>query len=268
MAGPKTFVGISGKARQVKNIYVGVSGKARKIKKAYVGVGGKARLVYSDMWWIPSAGFATSNCIAAYRFKGAASQAAALTDLTGHGYTLRNNGGASWSSANGFYITNGVSYAYNVALTSDNLNRQNVQAMVICYSGGTGWWGDVGGTSKVAFIASNAGGRGDGDQWDGYSGPTNHPAIKKSSGHVLLATADPPASGTLGMNTASAIYSNGVAMTVQDKATEGQFWFPRDGVWTLWFHQHNGFKLHAMAFYSVALSAVQHKDVSQMMRNL
>ena len=87
MAGPKVFVGVGGKARQVKNIYVGVSGKARKVKRAYVGVGGKARLVYSSDFWAPI-GVAAANCLAAYKFKGAASESAALTDLTGHGYTL------------------------------------------------------------------------------------------------------------------------------------------------------------------------------------
>jgi len=39
----KAYVGVSNKARQVKNIYVGVGGKARKVVKGYVGVGGKAR---------------------------------------------------------------------------------------------------------------------------------------------------------------------------------------------------------------------------------
>ena len=40
------YIGVSGKARQVKGLYIGVGGKARKVVKAYVGVGGKARLIY------------------------------------------------------------------------------------------------------------------------------------------------------------------------------------------------------------------------------
>ena len=43
----KFYLGVSGKARNVKSMFIGVGGKARKVKKAYVGVGGKARLCYS-----------------------------------------------------------------------------------------------------------------------------------------------------------------------------------------------------------------------------
>lgn len=41
--GKKAYVGVSNKARTVKNIYVGVGNKARKVVKGYVGVNGKAR---------------------------------------------------------------------------------------------------------------------------------------------------------------------------------------------------------------------------------
>lgn len=41
--GKKAYVGVSDKARTVKNIYVGVEGKARKVIKGYVGVNGVAR---------------------------------------------------------------------------------------------------------------------------------------------------------------------------------------------------------------------------------
>lgn len=42
----KTYIGVSGKADEVKKIYVGVSGKARKVTKVYVGVNGIAKQVY------------------------------------------------------------------------------------------------------------------------------------------------------------------------------------------------------------------------------
>ena len=45
---PPIFVGVNGKARQVKDIYVGVNGKARKVTAIYVGVNGKAREVFSS----------------------------------------------------------------------------------------------------------------------------------------------------------------------------------------------------------------------------
>lgn len=41
--GKKAYVGVSNKARTVKNIYIGVGGKARKVVKGYVGVNGVAR---------------------------------------------------------------------------------------------------------------------------------------------------------------------------------------------------------------------------------
>ena len=39
----KSYIGIDGKARQVKKWYIGIDSKARKVKKAYIGVGGVAR---------------------------------------------------------------------------------------------------------------------------------------------------------------------------------------------------------------------------------
>ena len=39
----KSYIGVGGKARQVKKWYVGVGNKARKVKKGYIGVGGVAR---------------------------------------------------------------------------------------------------------------------------------------------------------------------------------------------------------------------------------
>lgn len=42
------YVGVSGKARKIKNLYYGVGGKARRVLNVYVGdTNGKARLCYS-----------------------------------------------------------------------------------------------------------------------------------------------------------------------------------------------------------------------------
>lgn len=43
----KCYIGVSNKARNIKNIYIGVNGKARKVQKAYIGVGGKARIFWA-----------------------------------------------------------------------------------------------------------------------------------------------------------------------------------------------------------------------------
>lgn len=42
------YIGVSSKARKIKNIYLGVSNKARKVKKGYIGVNGVARQFYSS----------------------------------------------------------------------------------------------------------------------------------------------------------------------------------------------------------------------------
>ena len=39
----KSYIGIDGKARQIKKWYIGIDSKARKVKKAYIGIGGVAR---------------------------------------------------------------------------------------------------------------------------------------------------------------------------------------------------------------------------------
>ena len=44
----------------------------------------------SGGWWLPP-NFDPADCLAAYQFKGAGSESAALTDLTGHGYELTKN---------------------------------------------------------------------------------------------------------------------------------------------------------------------------------
>ena len=41
-----SYIGVSGKARNIKKMYVGVDGKARKVKKVYIGVENKARLAW------------------------------------------------------------------------------------------------------------------------------------------------------------------------------------------------------------------------------
>ena len=44
----KTYLGVNGYARKVKNIYIGINGYARKVKKIYIGVNGIARQCYGS----------------------------------------------------------------------------------------------------------------------------------------------------------------------------------------------------------------------------
>ena len=54
--GAKTYIGIDGIARKVKNMYIGIGGVARKVKKAYIGVNGVARKVFGgDLEYVGTA---------------------------------------------------------------------------------------------------------------------------------------------------------------------------------------------------------------------
>lgn len=47
----KSYIGVDGKARQIKKWYVGVGNKARKVKKGYIGVGGVARPFFGSGYY-------------------------------------------------------------------------------------------------------------------------------------------------------------------------------------------------------------------------
>ena len=279
MAGPKTFVGVGGKAKQVKNIYVGVSGKARKVKKAYVGVSGKARLVYSSDFWLPT-GVAASNCLAAYRFKGAASESAALTDLTGHGYTLTKNG-PSWSSSTGFWIDPSIgsgSYQYNVTLYNNTLCTKNIQTVIFRYGNfNTEMMHPVceaygsNGFVRIRFGLS----RSDGEPWPGTSSrdTKGYPVAPAPNGAALWGKSRITASGVFGLNIKTAMYLNGNAITVQTCAISGtdtdDYPFTSgSNPYMIWLPRGNDYRYYAWSFYDVALTAAQHKEVCDAMNSL
>lgn len=63
----KAYIGVNGKARNIKKIYLGVDGKARKVKKAYVGVGGVARPCWAGSG---VAYFGAIDSLTAARYRG------------------------------------------------------------------------------------------------------------------------------------------------------------------------------------------------------
>lgn len=268
MAGPKAFVGVSGKARQVKNIYVGVSGKARKVKRAYVGVGGKARLFYSSDWWLPI-GVASSSCLGAYRFKGVASQTVAKTDLSGHGYTLTISG-PSWSSANGFWIDPAVgegSYPYNCMIYNNTLAAAAIKSIVIRYSFTSyGEYQIVGSGGSDGYALLWLGGGSNDDTWPGTSsmGTHNPFILKDGSGNVLWTRTKQSLSATIGMTVKTAIYLNGNAYTTESFHAS-KYPAQSSGIYMMDLPRHNNNKYLAAAFYSVALTAAQHKEIANAM---
>ena len=274
MAGPKTYVGVSGVARQVKNIYVGVSGVARKVKKAYVGVNGVARLVYSSDWWCPT-GVSTSSVLAAYRFKGAASESAALTDLSGHGYTLakgpNSSGTPLWSAANGFYVAD--SGIWWQRLTNTTLVTQDIQSLVVRYANYPSLiveepLCDAGGKDGYAILRLS-GGNGYGEPWPGTSAiRTEKPYIvKDNSGNVLQANQKMVLTGTMGMTIKTAIYINGSAMTLTSYAVANYPGKTQYG-YLIPIPRAANLAIYAAAYFSVSLTAAQHKEVHDAMMQL
>lgn len=63
----KAYIGVNGKARNIKKIYLGLEGKARKVKKAYIGVGGVARPCWTGSG---VAYFGTVDSLTTYRYRG------------------------------------------------------------------------------------------------------------------------------------------------------------------------------------------------------
>lgn len=119
--GKSIDIDVNSIARNVKQPFVGVEGTARKVVKGYVGVDGVAREFYSGDWW-------GSNCLAAYKFKNAGSQTQALTDLTGHGYTLSTINNPAWNNSNGYTINQ---YSRH-ALHNDALYNASPSSAVFC----------------------------------------------------------------------------------------------------------------------------------------
>ena len=275
------YMGVSGVARKVKKFYVGVSGTARTVKKAYVGVNGVARLFYTSDFWLPG-GLAASACLAAYQFKGAASEAAARKNLaeTGPTYDLVKSGSPTWESASGYYLGS-LDYLGNSALNA----LKTVKTIVIRYSGLS--------TATAARLPlslikgqTTAGTRNPllwarpnfriiyntAETMISSSYPCIVTALNTSTKKLTykLGNAKAPATGVLACD-ASHIYLNGTAQTLTSKTvscdsaitTESNLYTGYS--YTLAGNTSYKHYVIAAAFYNVTLSATQHKEVADAM---
>lgn len=108
----------------------------------------RAFLVGSGAWFLPS-GLSSENCLAAYQFKGASSEANALMDLSEYGHNLTKGSqttsiGSSysvpgtftptWSASSGFVFASAYGGMQGY-LNNSTLNQQNIRAIVVRYSG-------------------------------------------------------------------------------------------------------------------------------------
>lgn len=276
----KMYVGVSGKAREVSGFWVGVSGVARKVVRGWVGVGGKARLFYESDFWT-AGGISTANCLAAYQFKGASSETQALKDLTGHGYTLTKGSETpgignypgpntpTWAKASGFTF---VPAWYGKAgyLNNSTLNGKDIKSVVVRYSGLTqtnrGYLVTAGGSAKTAYLyAATSYYKG------GYVNRTGPGFLKTNTSVAYTTTAR--TSGVVGANFGSngALYVNGTAVTTTTETgiagePGGQTFGSKHADSSQVSNAHHAGKvLIAAAFFSVALTAAQHKAVADAM---
>ena len=295
MAGPKTYIGVSSKARQVSDIYIGVSSKARKVTKVYAGVSGKARLVFSADFWT-AGGVAAANCLAAYRFKGAASEIAALKKVnSGTAYNLTKVGEeATWTSAKGFHIP-----AYG-GLNNATLLKKDILSIVARFSGATtstNYASVVSGgfSYRALFLrtpyATQSFARRYTDALGGQYADTQYTGSTMKS---IRSSTDTSTSGVVGItfsDTGITLYKDGTKLSVSVPSftdTNGTVYNtsagPHSGRYKLigmdakqeipetgttydypekW--RWAGYYIQAIAFYNVALTAAQHKAVADAM---
>lgn len=279
MSGPKIYAGVSSKARLVSKIYVGVSSKARRVTKAYVGVSGKARLVYQSDFW-SAGGIAAANCLAAYQFKGAASETEARKDLTGHGYTLTKGSqtygdttySPTWAAASGYTfarVWNGLCGYLN----NSSLNGKDIKCVIVRYRGlshsNRGYLVTAGGSSGNAYVYCATS-----YYKNAYVNRTGPGYLISSTSVAYYGTAK--YSGVIGANFGSsgALYLDGTKVTTSSETgisaepgghTFGNKHADKSDLNNAYFSSKI---IIAAAFYSVALTAAQHKAVSDAMLKL
>lgn len=148
------YVGIDGKARNVKSLYVGVDGKARKVTKGYIGVDGKARLFYAaeeigKQWIFTSNGTFTVPVTGKYTIE------------------LHGGGGSSGKSWRGRKNARNYEYAGGGGGGSgeryENVSLSSGQTYEIVVGERVTEAGSSGGMSKFGALYSLAGGRGGSD---------------------------------------------------------------------------------------------------------
>ena len=104
----KSYIGVDGKARQVKKWYFGVGGKARKVKKGYIGIGGVARPFMSG---------------------GELEYYGTITPLSvARTYLAGASAGGAYAVFAGGQTTNGIMGSSNISTTVDAYNSSLVKS--------------------------------------------------------------------------------------------------------------------------------------------
>lgn len=242
-----------------------------------------AMLASAGLFWLPS-GMDADDALAAYLFMGVGSIGAALTDLTGHGRTLtvgtEDGNTPSWDPDKGFIWSTvyGVHQGY---LNNANLNAQPIRAAVCRYANiklsNRCWLITAGGSTGLAQLTAAT------SMWD-----TDTSAVVTRSGPGYVSADGKWTSSNIGLGSgvvganfgsSSALYINGnravayVATTNADTGKgDSQSWRTFGNTHAaksdLNNANHSGKTIIAAAFFSRALSADEHKEISQRMADL
>lgn len=218
----------------------------------------KKRAISGGGWWV------SSSCLAAYRFRGAASAADALLDMSGNGYHLTRGGSAPWTANGGFNLN-----ASNRYLNNSSLNGKTIRTIIIRYSGLTSGAGTV----TFSHPNSSAGLLGRTWLWTFENGATTHWDSEHASWLTDTNTSSPmeyresnanaPASGILG-GSASRLYLDGSSWSSSSKSRTHDAGSGNRGGWhgdyTIGRSDGATKAFHALAaaFYSEVLSAEEH----------
>lgn len=156
----KLYIGVSSKARLVKNIYIGVNGKARKVQKAYIGVGGKARLFYSastPFAFTYTGSYAIEGNLEGnfvIRFKTSGTLQITSLGMTNGKFDIFGVGGGSGGNGSRYgdssFTAAGGAGGFTKTLKSQSLNVSSYKIIV-----GAGGNGGTGGFSKYADITDD-----------------------------------------------------------------------------------------------------------------
>jgi hypothetical protein len=147
----------------------------------------------ANKWWLPI-GILPSNVIAAYQFKGVASEADALLNQNDIGtYPLTKSGNPVWNQASGFFIP------ATLGVGLDNLALTTFESVFVRYSGI-----DTASYSQASIIAAANGYR---LFAAGAQRTSNYTYGRKPSFIFLTSTSGTPANGVV---YASAAYASGI----------------------------------------------------------
>ena len=100
------FIGIDGKAREVKDMYIGIDGKARKVKTAFIGVDGKARVFYGG-YYQPAVGETVLSLTAGEHYNEP-------TKFAPGRYEVQIAGTPYYSAENCFVMTTTMTELFNI----------------------------------------------------------------------------------------------------------------------------------------------------------